>query len=260
VFSLGAVLVFAATGAGPFGTGPPAALIYRIVHGQPNVDGVPRSIGPLAEQCLAKDPADRPSPRELLASLTGSAGLPTQTVVPRPQPPAAPVAGGRAGVSVRRRPRLLWASGLIAAAVIGGGVAAWHAYGAHQHTPAPSAGSRPPTAPAPGAGGPAATTLPAPVLRSPRNGAQLNSSWYYQHGLTLRWREVPGAADYFVQVQLCVSSCTQTGPNGPYSSTTQTVTVSHYKIPYGGGPERWRVAAVGPDGRQGKLSRWWDFD
>ena len=36
IFSLGAVLAFAATGEGPFGTGTTAALLYRVVHGTPS--------------------------------------------------------------------------------------------------------------------------------------------------------------------------------------------------------------------------------
>src|ERR1022692_4879645 len=35
VFSLGAVLVFAAVGEGPFGTGSTAAMVYRVVHSEP---------------------------------------------------------------------------------------------------------------------------------------------------------------------------------------------------------------------------------
>ena len=37
IFSLGAVFGFAATGEGPFGTGDTAALLYRVVHGKPNL-------------------------------------------------------------------------------------------------------------------------------------------------------------------------------------------------------------------------------
>jgi eukaryotic-like serine/threonine-protein kinase len=67
VFSLGAVLAFAATGQGPFGTGSTAALIYRVVHGEPDVSGVPSEIRPLVRLCLAKDPDERPATAELLA-------------------------------------------------------------------------------------------------------------------------------------------------------------------------------------------------
>ncbi|MFI1567931.1 OB-fold domain-containing protein [Streptomyces sp. NPDC020490] len=52
IFSLGAVLVFAATGTGPFehpGEQPSAAsLLYRIVHEPPRLDGVPAELAPLA--------------------------------------------------------------------------------------------------------------------------------------------------------------------------------------------------------------------
>ncbi len=69
VFSLGGVLVFAATGEGPFGSGPTPALMYRVVAKEPNLAQVPDQVRPLIERCLAKDPADRPTPGELLTDL-----------------------------------------------------------------------------------------------------------------------------------------------------------------------------------------------
>jgi serine/threonine protein kinase len=72
VFSLGAVLAFAATGEGPFGTGSTAALVYRVVHSPPNLDEVPAEIRPLAVRCLAKEPGQRPTAGELLAELAGA--------------------------------------------------------------------------------------------------------------------------------------------------------------------------------------------
>ena len=69
IFSLGAVLVFAATGVGPFGTGSTAALVYRVVHAQPDLDRVPAEIRPLVAQCLVKDPVQRPAPGQILAGL-----------------------------------------------------------------------------------------------------------------------------------------------------------------------------------------------
>jgi len=69
VFSLGAVLTFAATGHGPFGTGATPALIYRVVYQQPDTLRLPKPIRPLVERCLAKDPGQRPATTDLLAAL-----------------------------------------------------------------------------------------------------------------------------------------------------------------------------------------------
>ena len=67
IFSLGAVLAFAATGQGPFGTGPTAALVYRVVHSEPDTGALPDEIRPLIERCLAKDPQHRPTAGQTLA-------------------------------------------------------------------------------------------------------------------------------------------------------------------------------------------------
>ncbi|HEY6278113.1 MAG TPA: protein kinase [Streptosporangiaceae bacterium] len=69
VFSLGAILTFAATCEGPFGTGSTPALIYRVVHHQPDVSHLPDQLRNLVERCLAKDPAQRPTTSDLLAEL-----------------------------------------------------------------------------------------------------------------------------------------------------------------------------------------------
>jgi serine/threonine protein kinase len=69
VFNLGAVIAFAATGEGPFGTGTTAALLYRVVHGLPDLDRVPARVRPLIERCLAKSPGDRPTASGLLAEV-----------------------------------------------------------------------------------------------------------------------------------------------------------------------------------------------
>ena len=69
IFSLGAVLAFAATGRGPFGSGTTASLLYRVVHESPDLDQVPASVRPLVERCLAKDPAQRPTAAGVLAAV-----------------------------------------------------------------------------------------------------------------------------------------------------------------------------------------------
>ena len=73
VFSLGTLLAYAASGDEPFGTGHPQALLYRVVHGSPGLDGVPASLRPVVERCMSKDPAQRPTSRGLLALLVSPA-------------------------------------------------------------------------------------------------------------------------------------------------------------------------------------------
>lgn len=65
VFSLGQVAVFAATGAGAYGDGPSHAVLYRIVHEDPDLSALPPELAFIA-RCLAKDPAQRPSPAEIV--------------------------------------------------------------------------------------------------------------------------------------------------------------------------------------------------
>jgi len=72
VFSLGGVMYFAATGTGPFGAETPAAMLYRIQYTEPDLDRLPPEVRDLAAACLAKDPALRPSPAGLAASLTAA--------------------------------------------------------------------------------------------------------------------------------------------------------------------------------------------
>jgi serine/threonine protein kinase len=69
VFSLGAVLSFAATGEGPFGTGSSATRLYRVVFTPPDTSGLPAALRALVERCLAKDPEQRPTTEQLLAEL-----------------------------------------------------------------------------------------------------------------------------------------------------------------------------------------------
>jgi outer membrane protein assembly factor BamB len=69
VFSLGSVLCFAATGQPPFGDGNAPAVLYRIVHEQPAIDGLPSALRDLLAACLAKEASSRPSLGQLISWL-----------------------------------------------------------------------------------------------------------------------------------------------------------------------------------------------
>ncbi|MEU7141871.1 protein kinase [Nocardia sp. NPDC046473] len=75
VFALGGVLVFAATGQGPFGIGEMVQMLWRVVYEEPRLDAVPDRLRPLIAACLTKDPAARPTPERIIADLT-ALGLP----------------------------------------------------------------------------------------------------------------------------------------------------------------------------------------
>ena len=69
IFSLGSLMVFAATGAGPFGVGDPVAVFGRILAGEPDFRGLSGQLLDVVSGCLAKEPADRPTPAEVIKSV-----------------------------------------------------------------------------------------------------------------------------------------------------------------------------------------------
>lgn len=77
IFALGAVLVYAATGHGPFnrpGEEPSTpALLYRVVYEEPDLTGLPPDLTDLVRACMDKDPKARPTARGA-AELLGAAG------------------------------------------------------------------------------------------------------------------------------------------------------------------------------------------
>ncbi|UCM89648.1 serine/threonine-protein kinase [Streptomyces marincola] len=74
MFSFGAVLAYAAGGKAPFPGDAPAQLLYQVVHTPPRLDGVPPWLRDLVTACMAKDPAERPSPREAARACAGEGG------------------------------------------------------------------------------------------------------------------------------------------------------------------------------------------
>ncbi|SDL74564.1 serine/threonine-protein kinase [Nonomuraea jiangxiensis] len=86
VFSWAATLAYAATGRHPFGDDAVPAVVYRVLHREPDL-GTPAELGgflrAILQACLAKDPALRPSAQELLYHLADrtpmkSAGAPAR--------------------------------------------------------------------------------------------------------------------------------------------------------------------------------------
>ncbi|MFD6476888.1 bifunctional serine/threonine-protein kinase/ABC transporter substrate-binding protein [Streptomyces anulatus] len=65
VFSLGCVLVYAATGGRPFGSGPVEAMLFRTVHDTADLSALPPGLVPVVEACLSKDPEDRPAAADI---------------------------------------------------------------------------------------------------------------------------------------------------------------------------------------------------
>jgi len=112
VFSLGAVLAFAATGRKPFGTGPPAGVLERVVRAAADLEDAPAEVRPLIEQCLAKDPLQRPTAAELLAGVTAA----QSAMEPRsePAPAGADQPGKPRARGARQHPRRLITAAAVA--------------------------------------------------------------------------------------------------------------------------------------------------
>ncbi|MFE9424555.1 serine/threonine-protein kinase [Kitasatospora sp. NPDC006697] len=167
LFSLAAVLAYAATGRSPFGEGVSAAvLLYRVLHEEPDLAGLPEGpLRALLAECLAKDPAARPTPERLaqrllaletvqaLDSAAAPAGDQATVRLGRPGwlPPAVAEAVGRQAVelleleaeppsappadapSAGRTPRRRTLAAVLAGVLLlgaGGGLVAWHPWAA----------------------------------------------------------------------------------------------------------------------------------
>jgi len=173
VFSLGAVLAFAATGRKPFGPGPPAEVLERVVRGSPGLDSAPPEVRPLIERCLAKDPGQRPTAAELLAEVGA--------VQSAPEPPSAPALPRPVPARRRKRRPLVTTSavaGILAAAGMAGYVLTVAA------GPQPGASSLSPMAAqmAASPGHPARARPAAPARPSAAPPPHITSTYTYQQG------------------------------------------------------------------------------
>ncbi|MFC9294970.1 serine/threonine-protein kinase [Streptomyces sp. NPDC057011] len=82
IFALGQVAAYAATGTPAFGEGTSHGVLYRIVHEEPDLSGVPERLKELVTRCLAKDPGARPTIAEII-TLCQTANA--ETVLRRPE-------------------------------------------------------------------------------------------------------------------------------------------------------------------------------
>ncbi|MFC8823844.1 serine/threonine-protein kinase [Streptomyces sp. NPDC057137] len=113
IFALGQIAAFAAIGSPAYGEGSSHAVLYRIVHEDPDLSRVPAELLPLVTRCLTRDPAGRPSlteiielcheispvalrqgedwlPQAVAGSITERLQLPEPAKTPPPQPSVAP--------------------------------------------------------------------------------------------------------------------------------------------------------------------------
>ncbi|MDC7340934.1 serine/threonine-protein kinase [Streptomyces lydicus] len=91
VFSLGAVLAFAASGRPAYTGAEITAVLYEVVHGSPDLEDVPEGLRYLITPCFAKDPVARPLPTQV-ADAAGA-----------PQKPERLWKAGRLGQEIRQR-------------------------------------------------------------------------------------------------------------------------------------------------------------
>ncbi|MFI0408534.1 serine/threonine-protein kinase [Actinomadura sp. 3N508] len=100
VFSWGATITFAATGRPPFGSDSIPAVMYRVLHHEPDLGSLDGELRDLVGAALSKDPEARPTAAQLLLRLVGhedafdTASAATTSPSALPAPPIAPVAAG----------------------------------------------------------------------------------------------------------------------------------------------------------------------
>ncbi|MFI1188359.1 PQQ-binding-like beta-propeller repeat protein [Streptomyces californicus] len=167
VFSLGTLLVYAATGSGPFDSDSPYMTAYQVVHEEPSLDAVPPALRAVVEPCLDKEPEGRPSADELLVLLRD---LPADLGGPGPAS-GAPAAGRTRDMITQH----------------------------HRSTPSPAAATpaapRPSSTPEPSGAAPGPSeSAPAPAPAAPAPSPAGSTPATVGGRLRRRWRPVLAAA------------------------------------------------------------------
>ncbi len=72
MFAWGGLVLFAATGEAPFGTGQADVLSYRVRNEEPDLSALVEPLADPVRRAMSKDPGQRPTAAEVLSELTGS--------------------------------------------------------------------------------------------------------------------------------------------------------------------------------------------
>ncbi|MEV0595969.1 serine/threonine-protein kinase [Nonomuraea cavernae] len=140
VFAWGSTMVFAATGRPPFLADTIAAVAYRIMSAEPDLTGLAEPLRGVVARTLAKDPAARPTARDLLLDLLGE---------DRPAGEMDVLEQGAVAAGSPRpsRRHVLLAAGAVAAATAVTGGLLWRQIvaGASDGSPAGTATTQPPS-------------------------------------------------------------------------------------------------------------------
>jgi eukaryotic-like serine/threonine-protein kinase len=173
IFAWAVTIVFAATGRPAFHADTIPAVMHRILFEEPDVSGVPPALRAVVSDCLSKDPARRPSGRDLMLRLVDPAAAPAGLAAPAAGPDPATVTGRGYRPSRRADPTEPPGAGPVPGrrwrtpALIGGGVAGAAALTAAGFLLFPH-GSPPRPADPPAAG---ASTPGSAAATSPANAA-----------------------------------------------------------------------------------------
>jgi hypothetical protein len=249
IFTMGAVLAYAATGELPFGVGPADARTLRVLYLAPDLDKVPAALRPLVERCLAKDPAERPTAGEFLADLVAACPdaaddredwlpadilaeirqrpLPEETATPSlrgaaPPHAMAPAPAGRFPWKPWTRRRRIWATGAASAVAVFGAVIGL-LVAPSGHTAALAGHATAPTLPAPTGLFAVQTTATAVTLgwNAYKSGADPDKIEILENG-----REIATVPGFYTNYEV-----TGLRKDAAYHLSTIAVIEGHYSAP-----------------------------
>ncbi len=269
VFALGCILVYAAGGEQPFGTGTAEALFYRVLNQGPNInyDLLAPPLHDLVRAATAQDPSQRPSARALLDALLeagavagdvrGDAGSSVTSVLQRDWSlPSGlivqsdgPGTGTHTGAAAGAAPAAAGAAAVGAAAGSAGGSPMDFSKGSASAPPAAPPSAPPPSTPPPSA--PPSSAPPSfapPGPWTPPPAGQTPAPVQSQRAAVPAYTPPPAPVGY----QNTPPPGTLGGPTGPgpYGGTPSGP-------PTGGfGPPSYPPAAQQPGGPSGGRKPW----